>query len=219
MDSGWGLLFCGCDVAISNGRHTDDALCGLGTWALSDRPKVKLGHYPVFALLDKARTWKGTGTTTMARDVFATGAIIVVTSLGVLTAMTAQAQVCSTTCSRYEEGQCVEHMQTCSTPSAPAHNFGAIAYSRKSGAWGNSFAWDTRTKAENVAMKNCAQHAKDCEVTVWFDRKCGAVAADAGPTAFWGIGETVNQARAAAQNECTKGGRKGCTVQVSQCSR
>ncbi len=144
---------------------------------------------------------------------------IVVTTLGVCFAMTAQAQFCSTTCSRYEEGQCVEHQQTCTTPSAPAHSYGAIAYGRKSGAWGYSFHWDNRAKAQSVAMKNCAQQAQDCEVTVWFDRKCGAVAADAGPTAFWGIGDGAGQARAAALNECMKAGSKGCKVQVSQCSR
>jgi uncharacterized protein DUF4189 len=144
---------------------------------------------------------------------------LAVLAFGVLPTMMAQAQFCSTTCSRYEEGQCVEHTQTCSSmQSAPGDSYGAIAYSRTTGAWGNSYKWSSRAKAESVAMQNCAQHAKDCQVTVWYDHKCGAVAADQGPTAFWGIGNTVSQARAAAQNECTKGGRKGCAVQVSQCS-
>jgi hypothetical protein len=143
---------------------------------------------------------------------------IAVAVLGVLFSMTAQAQFCSTTCSRYEEGQCVEHTQTCTTSAAPADSYGAIAYSRTSGAWGYSYKWASRAKAESVAMQNCAQHAKDCEVTVWFDHKCGAVSADQGPTAFWGTGNSVSQARTAAQNECMKGGRKGCEVQVSECS-
>ena len=80
------------------------------------------------------------------------------------------------------------------------------------------YKWSSRAKAESVAMQTCAKYAKDCEVTVWYDRECGAVAADQGPTAFWGIGNTVSQARATALNECMKGGRKGCAVQVSQCS-
>jgi Domain of unknown function (DUF4189) len=143
---------------------------------------------------------------------------LAVMAFGVLATTTAQAQFCSTTCSRYEEGQCVEHTQTCSTPSAPADSYGAIAYSRTSGAFGYSYKWASRAKAESVAMQNCAQHARDCQVTVWYDRECGAVAADQGPTAFWGTGNTVSQARTAAQNECMKGGRKGCAVQVSQCS-
>src|SRR5665213_2563989 len=143
---------------------------------------------------------------------------LAVLAYGVLATTTAQAQICSTICSRYEEGQCVEHMQTCSTPSAPAESYGAIAYSRTTGAWGQSYKWGSRAKAESVAMQNCAQHAKDCEVTVWFNRNCGAVAADQGPTAFWGLGNTISQARAVAQNACMKDGRKGCAVQVSQCS-
>ena len=143
----------------------------------------------------------------------------VVMAFGVLATTAAQAQFCSTTCSRYEEGQCVEHTQTCTTtPSAPSDSYGAIAYSRTSGSWGYSYKWSSRAKAESVAMQTCAKYAKDCEVTVWYDRECGAVAADQGPTAFWGIGNTVSQARATALNECMKGGRKGCAVQVSQCS-
>jgi hypothetical protein len=63
-------------------------------------------------------------------------------------------------------------------------------------------------KAESVAMQNCAQHAKDCQVTVWYDHKCGAVAADQGPTAFWVIGNTIGQARTAAPNECMKAAEK-----------
>jgi hypothetical protein len=143
---------------------------------------------------------------------------LAVTAFSILATMPAEAQICSTTCSRYEEGQCVEHMQTCTTPAAPADSYGAIAYSRTSGAWGNSYKWGSRTKAESVATQNCAQHAKDCQVTVWYNHKCGAVASDPGPTAFCGIGDTVSQARAVAQSECMKGGRKGCEVQVSQCS-
>jgi len=135
---------------------------------------------------------------------------LAVMAFGVMPIMAAQAQFCSTTCSRYEEGECVEHTQTCSTPSA--------AYSRTTGAFGYSYKWGSRSQAESAAMQNCAQHAKDCQVTVWYNHECGAVAADQGPTAFWGTGNTVSQARTAAQNECTKGGRKGCAVQVSQCS-
>jgi serine/threonine-protein kinase len=130
----------------------------------------------------------------------------------------ASAQFCSTTCSRYEEGECVEHTKTCTNPSAPSESYGAIAYSRTSGSYGTSYKWSSRAKAESVAMQNCAKYAKDCEATVWFNHKCGAVSADPGPTAFWGLGNTIGQARAVAQQECMKGGRKGCTVEVSACS-
>ena len=147
---------------------------------------------------------------------------IAATALGVLVALTAgapaRAQECSTMCSMYEEGQCVEYTQTCTSPSTPAPSYGAIAYGRTSRAWGYSYRWNSQAKAESVAMQNCAQHGNDCEVMVWFDRKCGAVASGEGTTAFWGLGDSDGQARAAAQNKCVEGGGKGCEVQVSQCS-
>ena len=144
--------------------------------------------------------------------------LIAVASFGLFGAVTAQAQVCSTMCSRYEEGECVEHTQTCTTP-PPPESYGAIAYGRTSGAWGFSYHWSNRAKAESQALQNCGQRAKDCEVIVWYDRRCGAVSADQGSGVYWGVGETASQANGIAKNQCIKGGGKGCEVKVSQCSR
>jgi hypothetical protein len=105
-----------------------------------------------------------------------------------------------------------------STPSAPAASYGAIAYGRTSRTWGYSYRWSSRAKAERVAMQNCAQKGNDCEVMVWFKRKCGAVVAGEGTTAFWGLGNSDGQARADAQNKCMKAAGKDCEVQVSRCS-
>ena len=128
------------------------------------------------------------------------------TALGVMVALTAgapaEAQDCSTTCSRYEEGQCVEYLHSCTGPSAPALSYGAIAYGRTSQAWGFSYSWGSRAKAESVALQNCAQHGDDCESMVWFEHKCGAVVSGEGATAFWGLGDSEGQARADAQNKC-----------------
>jgi hypothetical protein len=151
--------------------------------------------------------------------------IIVTAALAVLIALSMSAQVqaqCTFGCNRYDQGRCVEY-RTCSpgtsTPSAPAASYGAIAYGRTSMAWGYSNRWGSQAKAESVAMRNCAQHGKDCEVMVWFERKCGAVAADDGTTAYWGLGDSDGQARADAQTKCVKGGGNACEVQVSQCSK
>ena len=138
--------------------------------------------------------------------------------LGMTMINAAQAQVCQTICSNYVEGECSEHTTTCSTPAQSSASWGAIAYSRTTGSYGYSFSWGSQSKAESVALQNCTKNAKDCEATVWFNHQCGAVSSDAGPTAFWGLGKTVSQARAAAQSQCMKGGRKGCEVQVSTCS-
>jgi hypothetical protein len=124
-------------------------------------------------------------------------------------------------CNRYDQGRCVEY-RTC-TPgvpgsSGPSASYGAIAYGRTSKAWGYSYRWGSRAKAERAAMKNCAQHGNDCEVMVWFNRKCGAVASGDGTDAFWGLGDSEAQARASAQKECEKGGSTACEVQVAHCS-
>jgi hypothetical protein len=150
---------------------------------------------------------------------------IAASALGVLVLLTASAPAraqCSFGCNRYEQGQCVEY-RTCtpgtSTPSAPAASYGAIAYGRTSRAWGYSYHWGSRAKAENVAMQKCAQKGNDCEVVVWFKRKCGAVASGEGTSAFWGLGNSDGQARAEAKNKCVSDSGKDCEVQVSACSR
>ncbi len=68
-------------------------------------------------------------------------------------------------------------------------------------------------------MSNCGKHGTDCEVMVWFKRKCGAVASGEAAAAFWGLGDTDGQARADAQSKCVNGGGKNCGVKVSQCSK
>jgi hypothetical protein len=133
----------------------------------------------------------------------------------------ASAQVCSTMCSRYEEGECVEYEHTCvSEPATPRESFGAIAYGKGGDAFGFSYGWDSQAKAERVALQNCGQHGSDCEVMVWFDRKCGAVAARSDHRyVYWGLGNNDSAARSVALNECTKDHGPSCAVKVSQCSR
>ncbi len=154
---------------------------------------------------------------------------IATAALGVLLVLAAGAPArvqayCPNECKRIdpEHGYCIEFGPVspgCTESSAPAPSYGAIAYGRTSRAWGYSNRWGSQVKAESVAMNNCAQHGNDCEVMVWFERKCGAVASGEGTTAFWGLGESDGQARADAQNKCVQGGGKVCEVQVSQCSQ
>jgi Domain of unknown function (DUF4189) len=148
--------------------------------------------------------------------------------VGVLLALTAapptaRAQVpCSTVCARYDQGQCVEYTHySCNgaAPSAPASSYGAIAYGSKSGAWGTSYHWGSEAKAESSAMQTCKQHGDDCEVMVWFDRKCGAVVAAKGDVAFWGLGDSEAEARTDALAKCDQGGGNGCKVQAYECSK
>lgn len=149
---------------------------------------------------------------------------IVAMVLGAMAALcvgaAAQAQVCTTTCSMYEEGQCVEYEHSCETPEPPKPSYGAIAYGKKSQAYGFSYQWDSEAKAESEALKNCAKNGPDCEIMVWFERRCGAVAARSdGKYAYWGLGDGEGAAREEAMRQCTKDGGQGCEVKVSQCSR
>jgi len=131
----------------------------------------------------------------------------------------AHAQNCSTTCDEYDQGECVHQTEHC-TYTPPPPDFGAIAYGRKSQAWGDSYNWDTRAQAEDEALKNCQAHGNDCELMVWFQRQCGAVVSGKGTNAYWGIGDGIGAARGAALDKCTKdGGGKDCTVQHAACSR
>jgi len=140
-------------------------------------------------------------------------------ALAAMLAMTGvRAQVCETSCSEYVQGQCVEYTQTCTTPSAPAPAYGAIAYGRASGAWGYSDHWGNRAKAESVALANCGKHGSDCTIMVWYERQCGAVAA-AGTNAFWGLGDGVGAARGNALAKCVQAGGRVCAIKAAQCSR
>jgi hypothetical protein len=149
---------------------------------------------------------------------------IATTAPGVLVLLTASGPAraqCSFGCNKYVQGQCVEY-RTCSpdssTPSHPSASDGAIAFGRTSKAWGDSFRWGSRAKAERVAMQKCGEHGNDCEVMVWFSRKCGAVVSGEGTNAFWGLGNNDRQARADAQSKCENGDDKNCEVKVSRCS-
>jgi hypothetical protein len=161
---------------------------------------------------------------------------IAATAICILLALAAGAPTpvqayCPTVCKRTDPktGQCLEYGTVvgvgCSVPgldpaapAAPRYSYGAIAYGRTSGAWGYSHRWGSQAKAESVAKENCAQHGDDCEVMVWFDRRCGAVVASDDSSAFWGLGASEAQARTEAQNKCANGGGKACEVQVSHCS-
>jgi hypothetical protein len=59
---------------------------------------------------------------------------------------------------------------------AEAGEFGAIAYSEKTGAYGWASSYDTRDIAESVALRRCGEHAQDCYVAIWVQNGCAALA-------------------------------------------
>jgi hypothetical protein len=130
-------------------------------------------------------------------------------------------QDCSTSCSRYIQGKCVEYTQTCTDKGTyVTPDFGAIAYGRANQAYGFSHGWGTRAKAESVALQKCRQHGNDCEVMVWFKNQCGAVVVR-GDTrvGYWGLGKSAGEARNVAMKECAKDHGQKCEVLASQCAK
>lgn len=76
---------------------------------------------------------------------------------------------------------------------------GAIAYSPDTGAHGYSYNYQTKTQAENEAMRNCNKYAGDCVIATTFSNACGAVAAGRnGWGADWGQTGYVAQQNALA---------------------
>ncbi len=79
-----------------------------------------------------------------------------------------------------------------STQSALASdNFGAIAYSSYTGSHGYSYNYATRQAAEIRALRECESYAGsgDCQVFVWFQNGCGALAkaTDGAAGSGWGV--------------------------------
>jgi hypothetical protein len=121
---------------------------------------------------------------------------------------------------RYDTQYCRDVNNRCGGQCAGkgSHDYGAIAYSRRTGATGWSNKYDTRDEAESRALDECRARATDCEIEVWFDDTCGAVAAgDKGVS--WGLGDTARKAQLAALEKCSNAGGTNCEVKESACSR
>jgi hypothetical protein len=120
---------------------------------------------------------------------------------------------------RTEAEGCAAAEGGCPRPAAAISSYGAIAYGRLSRAWGYSERWSDQAKAESVALQNCAQTGDDCRVMVWFDRGCGAVAADGARGAFWGAGSDADAAGRQALEHCQQAGGLVCQIKAARCSR
>lgn len=82
-------------------------------------------------------------------------------------------------------------------------NWGAIAYSTRTGRWGLVYDYPTQAKAVNAAVVRCG--VRDCQAVVWFRNGCGAFA-KGGSAYGWGIGNTRAIAEENALAECRKRG-------------
>jgi uncharacterized protein DUF4189 len=62
------------------------------------------------------------------------------------------------------------------TGEAAADNYGAIAYSLSTKAYGWSYDYPSRSSAEREALAKCRTKASDCMIPVWFRNACAALA-------------------------------------------
>jgi len=154
------------------------------------------------------------------------GALKLIVGLGAIAVSSSAAYAdclsrCLGTCANsISEPYCKEVKNRCyaQCSNAGTHDYGAIAYSSSTEAYGWSNKRDTQEEAENAALEQCGKRASDCEIEVWFDQKCGAVAAG-GNWVGSGWGDTQRQAESEALKVCRQGGDDTCAVKASACSR
>lgn len=97
-------------------------------------------------------------------------------------------------------------------------NYGAIAHSRSSGAWGYSYDYPSRSVAENRAMAECRARGRGCEVVVWFRNACGALAVASGGARGWGWAGSRGEAESIALDYCRQYGGGDCEVKCWACT-
>ncbi len=112
---------------------------------------------------------------------------------------------------------CSGTLVNCQTKCRNQKSYGAIAYSKKNGAYGFSDSWNNQKQAEKTALSYCAKQGSNCETMVWFYNSCGAVAAD-GKKTGWGQSSSKEAAGNQALEKCRKSGGKKCGVKISHCS-
>ena len=108
-------------------------------------------------------------------------------------------------------------------PVLAAGPYGAIAYSPDLDNSAAVADQPTQQSAEDAALKSCRDETKSnpdsCQSALWFKGACGALAKDAGGSA-WGTGwgGTQKIATTWAIKVCQQYGGKDCQLKVAVCS-
>jgi len=101
-------------------------------------------------------------------------------------------------------------------PTVRQDYYGAIAYSASTGGYGTSFGNATRKEAEAEALEGCSKHGEGCQVAVWVENGCAALAAD--DQAGWGEwADDLETAKSKALAACNRESNK-CNLVVSDCT-
>jgi len=102
--------------------------------------------------------------------------------------------------------------------SEAGHVYGALAYSKRNGAFGWSTGFGDSDSANDYALEKCAQRGAGCYVVISFSNLCASVSADDEGGVFWGTAGTRLEAQRQSQLYCNRNGSPNCEVKVWACS-
>ena len=104
------------------------------------------------------------------------------------------------------------------TPALAEGQWGALALSERSTAYGYSFDYDTQETASARALAECAKNAQDCRVHTTFRNTCLVLAGSVdGPFGWsWGARQQTQEQRALEQ--CRQRGAVNCKIVERVCS-
>jgi hypothetical protein len=106
--------------------------------------------------------------------------------------------------------------QSCQT--VCSDQYGALAYSRSTGAYGYAYDHDSEARAKRAALNNCGRRAPDCQVVITFIDQCGALAETPKREVSSGLGKTRKEAEDRSVEACRAAGGKDCSVAAWTCS-
>jgi len=92
--------------------------------------------------------------------------------------------------------------------------YGAIAFNQDTRDWGWASNYRTRRGAEDRALDECG---RGCEIAVWYEDQCGAVAMGRDGGAGWAPGYDLAEAEDEALYQC-EGVDRRCRILISSCS-
>lgn len=120
-------------------------------------------------------------------------------------------------CSR-ELSMCYSRCSSDSYDSAPAGEYGAIAYDKDSWAYGLADESPDKDSARKSAMRFCSKHGDDCRIVETFSNTCAAVAEDNAGVVGWGTDDNRQKAMDEAVEECDEESDDGsCRVVLKHC--
>jgi hypothetical protein len=99
--------------------------------------------------------------------------------------------------------------------------YGALAYSPSTGAVGYSSKYGTQGEAEGAAIRFCRQYGgtDDCKIEVWFNKACGALAANGKGAYGSAWGHSSAEAERLALARCNGRDAQACAIKRLVCSR